>query len=693
MSSLSDLVSDDGDVQTDIDLETLSDISELLDTPADPPVPNDSVSHLSGFDPLNDSLVQSEVSIPSSPELPSNSILDGSKSPNSSSPELSQTADTNRSEIAASPNLDFSSESNELPHFDDSLLQMIVFATPAAESSALDSETPAAESCKPVPETPVSLTAESCKPTAESSALDSETPTTPAAESAPENLVSLTAESCEPDPETPVSLTAESCKRVPEIPTSSAAESWKPVPETPVSLTAESCKPIAESSAPAPEIPVTPAAESAPENLVSLTAESCEPTPEIPASLTAESSAPAPETSASHIAKPLFRAPESLQIEGLSVTDSSNHSFPHPINPPMSVRHIPAPRHFPQPHPVPPTARPTLRYRSPKWRIPNGGSPSLAKLKPQAFQLKPLTGASEAEIEDLLSLVSEERKRVALDHNYRDGTKYNTVVTYVSNCFTTLKKRNRQQEVQEEIKNAEAVYRNKLDTFDRETERGIAKKRDELQHQKEELLQNHQIELDGLEKHWGSPKQFRQYNRASNKLTILRRQLSFLLVQCRFKDAEEVRRLVDKETHAEEEGNHGIMQRDYNAAVGILLEKQKGEIGTFEERAEIHLQKYLQERTMKRRQYENEGRKLAARREIAADPERLWNHEQGKRSHAITRTKGMPFVPSAKMRRKDFQDNDVTILSLPPLAPRRKKSKNEKERNMEENRVEIEVGT
>jgi hypothetical protein len=153
--------------------------------------------------------------------------------------------------------------------------------------------------------------------------------------------------------------------------------------------------------------------------------------------------------------------------------------------------------------------------------------------------------------------------------------------------------------------------------------------------------------------------------------------LSFLLVQCRFKDAEEVRRLVDQETHAEEEGNYGTMKRDYNAAQKILLEKQKGELETFDQRGEVQLQKYLQDRAVKRRQYENEGRKLAAKREIAADPERLWNHEQAKRSRAIAGTVGMPFVPSARMRRKDIKDKDVAILSLPPLAPRRKRVKQE----------------
>jgi hypothetical protein len=135
------------------------------------------------------------------------------------------------------------------------------------------------------------------------------------------------------------------------------------------------------------------------------------------------------------------------------------------------------------------------------------------------------------------------------------------------------------------------------------------------------------------------------------------------------------------------------MQRDYDAALGMLLEKQKGELAVFDDRAEVQLQKLHQDRAVARRLYENRGRKLTAREAMAADPERLWNHEQAKRSHAIAATAGMPFVPSAKLTRKDVKDKDVAILSLPPLALRRKRMKPEKENHAEEGQPEVAVAT
>jgi hypothetical protein len=76
--------------------------------------------------------------------------------------------------------------------------------------------------------------------------------------------------------------------------------------------------------------------------------------------------------------------------------------------------------------------------------------------------------------------------------------------------------------------------------------------------------------------------------------------------------------------------------------------------------------------------YENLGKKIMTREEIVADPEKLWNLEQARRSHAIVGNIGKPQLPSAKLARKDIRDSDVAILNLPPLASRRKHAKKEK---------------
>jgi hypothetical protein len=68
---------------------------------------------------------------------------------------------------------------------------------------------------------------------------------------------------------------------------------------------------------------------------------------------------------------------------------------------------------------------------------------------------------------------------------------------------------------------------------------------------------------------------------------------------------------------------------------------------------------------------------------MAGDAEKLWNHEQGKRAHEIAGNAEMAVVPSAKLSRKDIADQDVAILSLPPLALRRKAQKSTEKKEPE----------
>jgi hypothetical protein len=289
--------------------------------------------------------------------------------------------------------------------------------------------------------------------------------------------------------------------------------------------------------------------------------------------------------------------------------------------------------------------------------------------------LKPLTGATEEQLEGLLFLVSDERKHIATDHRYRDGEKFNGVVAHVNNSFIDTRKRNRQQDEQDVLKAADEDCKASTEAFDRETKQREKELRDRQKEQRDALIENHQREITALDDHWKSPGKFRLYNRSSTKLTIMRRQLAWLLVQCRFREAEEVRRLVDEETREEEAESHRAMQRDYDEALAKLLARQQEELETFDEGAALQVQKYLQDRATDRKVLENRGRKIAAREEIAADPQRLWNHQQAARARAIAANVGKRPVPSAKMSRKDIKDKDVAILNLPPLASRRKSAR------------------
>jgi hypothetical protein len=245
------------------------------------------------------------------------------------------------------------------------------------------------------------------------------------------------------------------------------------------------------------------------------------------------------------------------------------------------------------------------------------------------MRLDPLS-ASEEQFEELHYLITEERKQVAIQHKYREGQKYNRVVSHVDHFYDRTRKINMQQHEQTVLKVATEDNRAELEELDRETKRLEKALFDGQNEKRKRLLMSHEQQLDKFKKHWGSTGKFRIYNKSSNHITMLRRRLALLLVQCRFKDAEEVR-LVEQGMKAEEEGSHSMMQRDYDVAFVLLENKQRMEVATFEEAAAVELQELHQDRAIARGLYESRARKIAARIEIAGDMDRLWNQGQTQR--------------------------------------------------------------
>jgi hypothetical protein len=354
-----------------------------------------------------------------------------------------------------------------------------------------------------------------------------------------------------------------------------------------------------------------------------------------------------------------------LPIDGLSVTDSEISSQP-PV-PPLMPRTFTAPRR---------TRRPQKSiYRPARWRTPETDSIAFKKLRERALELKPLAGATEDQLENLLFLMNTERREVATRHRYREGEKLNGVVAHVDRTVVDTRKKNKQHAEQEILKAAETSCKAELDVFDRDTKRGEKELREHQKHQRNVLESQHQTELDELEEHWKSRKQFALYNRPTNKLMILRRQLAFALVESRFKDAEALRKIVDDETKFEEAENHLIMQRDYMEALQKTNCRQAEELTMFDDEATLEMQDFLQTRAAERRVLEIIGKKIAAREAIAADAEKLWILQQAKRSHAIVGNIGKSICPCVKLRIGDINYNDAEILNLPPLESKRKRPK------------------
>jgi hypothetical protein len=189
--------------------------------------------------------------------------------------------------------------------------------------------------------------------------------------------------------------------------------------------------------------------------------------------------------------------------------------------------------------------------------------------------------------------------------------------------------------------------------------------------QRKQLEMIHEGQIREHEERWESPAKYRLYNRASNRLTILRRQHSILLMQCRFTDAEAVNRILMTKMREEEAQHHTIHQREFEESFAYLREKQKAERDFLATRLDVQLAQFHRNRGMQRRIFENKGRKIEARGEIAKDSERLWNLAQLQRLEELSNVAAIrapnAALPSSKMTPRDIKDPEVVILSLPPL--------------------------
>jgi hypothetical protein len=162
---------------------------------------------------------------------------------------------------------------------------------------------------------------------------------------------------------------------------------------------------------------------------------------------------------------------------------------------------------------------------------------------------------------------------------------------------------------------------------------------------REELEANQAKELEEFHRRWTSIGKRKQYQHPSPQLTVLRKQLSFLLAQGRYKDADEVSALADEAAKVEEAENNAIMQKDCDEALVKLQEKQGQERDAFEAEATQERQRLSSHRQVARRLFEHRGRRPAIPRdETAPEADQFWNfavvRTEVHRSHGYRYPKG-----------------------------------------------------
>jgi hypothetical protein len=215
-----------------------------------------------------------------------------------------------------------------------------------------------------------------------------------------------------------------------------------------------------------------------------------------------------------------------------------------------------------------------------------------------------------------------------------------------------------------------------FDQTTRQMEQDLCNK---LNEQRKKLQQTHDAALESHARRWTKDAKIRLYNHASTRLVFLRGQFKWLMTQCRFREAEDVRKIIER-TESDEEILSGTdMQRDYGESLAKLQTKQQGELDFFNTHAEIRLKQLRQTRVVQRNTLVNKHRKIDEYEKRISDPDKLWNLHQTERINKLasgTESKQTGGT-TTKMSKADItvrSEKDENIISLPPLNLKRSKS-------------------
>ncbi|KAK8898389.1 hypothetical protein M9Y10_000674 [Tritrichomonas musculus] len=341
--------------------------------------------------------------------------------------------------------------------------------------------------------------------------------------------------------------------------------------------------------------------------------------------------------------------------------------------------------------------RPPLKKRPIKTRQPVLYTPPVYKsvemtselqaLKEKAKKEEPLVNVSSETLEDLLYILNQEKKSYAKDHLYKNGLKCNSMIAHVTKYYELAKRKENQDFERQKFAEINKQFEDSLQSFDQETKK---LEKELLAHQNDkrnQLKAAIEDDLTQFDEHWNSAKKQRTYNHSTNNLNALRSKLSFLLVDGRFKDAEEVQKQVNERTAFELANHTEIMKNDHDTSLRFLREKHIDEIDTFEKNCLVELEKFRQDRTKLRQSYLNRQLKLKTKEEIISDPNKLWMHGQTERMGNTLKNslnRGATVNQSSKMKRADIKETDAVVLNLPPLESSRKPQKKAKKKKEDE---------
>lgn len=325
----------------------------------------------------------------------------------------------------------------------------------------------------------------------------------------------------------------------------------------------------------------------------------------------------------------------------------------------------------PAKRPVPPKT-PRNEY-SFKRSLPTFRKPEVSKLalqmKEKAINAEPIPDLDDTIYDQIIYSLTEERRERVLNHEFKRGALINRAIVFTREFQLKNKKQLAHIIAQNEFRQVESEIKSSLEQFDKETKIKENELLKESINRKEAMKERHIKELTEHESRWNSESMFKHFNHASARLTTLRGQISTLLAQNRFDDAEQLTKLADQQKALEELNNYEIMQNSFNESQRRLIAKQQEELDFLETDLEVKRHKFIMERIRERRILENKEKVLELRKDSVNDKEKTWNRARLKATmiNSLTRQRSAALAPTNRLTRGDIGVKECAPLSLPPL--------------------------
>lgn len=292
-------------------------------------------------------------------------------------------------------------------------------------------------------------------------------------------------------------------------------------------------------------------------------------------------------------------------------------------------------------------------------------TPELQKLKEMAKNKESLDCATSEQIENLLSILNQEKKILAKHRLFNEATICSNMIEYVSKYRDSIIKKENQKVAKKEFAVVRKQFDDSFKEFDEETK--ILEKKLILNQKNrlETLKKEQEEELKEFESRWNSEKKLRIYNKGGDDLNTMKSRIPFLLADNQFEEAKATEKDIENKTNEEVFDHHYNMQLDYDRALKHLIKKQDHQMEQFNNDCDVELLKFKQDRKILRQGFLNRQLKLKTKENIIDDPDKLWVHSQNKR--LTNTTNNILHNPSSKMAVNDFRSHNMSTLPLPPL--------------------------